>query len=126
MNPFALLTGRIGLSLIFLISGWSKIAGYAATQQYMDAMGVPAALLPMVIAVELLGGLAILLGFATRWAALGLAAFSLMAGVLFHGDAGDQNQFIHLMKNVAIAGGFLALAAQGAGPLSIDHRLRRA
>ena len=124
MNHFATLLGRIGLALIFVVSGWSKIGGYAATQGYMDAMGVPSSLLPIVIAVELLGGLAVLSGFATRWAALGLAVFALATGFLFHGAAGDQNQAIHLMKNIAIAGGFLVLAAHGAGRFSLDHALQ--
>ena len=124
MNHFATLLGRIGLALIFVVSGWSKIGGYAATQGYMDAMGVPSSLLPIVIAAELLGGLAVLFGFATRWAALGLAVFALATGFLFHGAAGDQNQAIHLMKNIAIAGGFLVLAAQGAGRFSVDHALQ--
>jgi len=124
MNNLATLLGRFGLSLIFILSGWSKIGGYAGTQQYMDAMGVPSALLPLVIAVELLGGLAILLGFATRWVALGMAVFSVAAAFLFHFDLADQNQFINFMKNIAIAGGFLVLAANGAGAFSIDGKLR--
>ena len=125
MNNYAVLLGRFGLALIFVVSGWSKIGGYEATQGYMAAMGVPGGLLPLVIALELLGGAAILAGFLTRWAALGLAVFSVVAGVLFHGDIADQNQFISLMKNIAIAGGFLALYASGPGAISIDAWLAR-
>lgn len=124
MNNFAVLLGRFGLALIFILSGWSKIAGYAGTQQYMEAMGVPGALLPLVILVELGGGLAILTGLATRWVALGLAGFTLVAAVLFHANLGDQSQFINFMKNVAIAGGFLILATQGAGSFSVDNLLQ--
>jgi putative oxidoreductase len=120
MNHLFALLGRIGLSLIFIASGWSKLAGYAGTQQYMEAMGVPGALLPLVIALEVGGGLAVLAGVFTRSAALALAVFSLAAGMLFHADLADQNQFIHLMKNVALGGGFLMLAAHGAGAFSID------
>lgn len=120
MNHLFALLGRIGLSLIFIASGWSKLAAYAGTQQYMEAMGVPGALLPLVIALEIGGGLAVLAGVFTRSAALALAVFSLAAGVLFHADLADQNQFIHLMKNVALGGGFLMLAAHGAGAFSID------
>jgi len=120
MNNLTVLLGRIGLALIFILSGWSKIAGYDGTQQYMEAMGVSGVLLPLVIVVELGGGLAILGGLATRWAALGLAGFTLLAAVLFHANLGDQNQFISFMKNVAIAGGFLILATQGAGSFSLD------
>jgi putative oxidoreductase len=121
VNHLATLLGRFGLSAIFLLSGFAKLgAGYAGTQAYMEAMGVPGALLPLVIAAEILGGAAVAAGFLTRWAALGLAVFSLASGVLFHFDPADQMQFIGFLKNVAIAGGFLALAAHGAGALSID------
>ena len=121
MNAPLALLGRIGLSLIFIIAGWGKIAGYAATQQYMEAMGVPGALLPLVIALELGGGLAILMGAFTRWIALALAAFSLASAALFHANFGDAAQAINFWKNVAMAGGFLMLAAHGAGMLSLDH-----
>jgi putative oxidoreductase len=124
-NNTALLLGRFGLALIFVVSGWGKIGGYDATQGYMAAMGVPGGLLPLVIAAELLGGAAILAGFLTRWAALGLAVFTVLAGVLFHADIADQNQFIALMKNIAIAGGFLALYASGPGAFSVDAWLAR-
>jgi putative oxidoreductase len=120
MNATSSLLGRLGLSLIFIISGWGKIAGYAATQQYMEAMGVPGALLPLVIALELGGGLAILGGAFTRWIALAMAAFSLASAALFHGNLGDAAQAIHFWKNVAMAGGFLMLVANGAGALSLD------
>ena len=120
MNNLYALLGRIGLSLIFILSGWSKLAAYAGTEQYMQAMGVPGALLPLVIALEIGGGLAVLAGVFTRSAALALGLFSLAAGVLFHADLADQNQFIHLMKNVALGGGFLLLAANGAGAFSVD------
>ena len=125
MNAQLSLLGRIGLSLIFIISGWGKIAGYAATQQYMESAGVPGALLPLVIALELGGGLAVLTGAFTRWIALALAAFSLASAALFHAKLGDAAQAINFWKNVAMAGGFLMLAAQGAGTLSLDHVLAK-
>lgn len=121
MNAQLALLGRIGLSLIFIISGWGKIAGYAATQQYMEAKGLPGALLPLVIALELGGGLAILTGAFTRWIALALAAFSLASAALFHAYFGDVAQATNFWKNVAMAGGFLMLAAHGAGMLSLDQ-----
>lgn len=120
MTHASLLLGRFGLSLIFILSGWSKIAGYEGTQHYTDAAGVPGGLLPLVIALELGGGLALLAGLFTRPLALALAGFSLASAVLFHGEIGDQMQFIAFFKNVAIAGGFLALAASGAGGWSLD------
>ena len=125
MNATASLLGRLGLSLIFILSGWGKLAAYAGTQQYMDAAGVPGALLPLVIALELGGGLAILAGVATRWFALAIAAFSLVAAALFHADLADPMQAILFWKNVAIAGGFLLLAANGAGAFSVDGLLAR-
>jgi putative oxidoreductase len=120
MNNTSLLLGRTGLALIFIISGLAKIGGYAGTQGYMEAMGVPGSLLPLVIALEVGGGLAILAGLFTRTSALALGAFSLVSAVLFHFDLGDMAQFNNFFKNVAIAGGFLVLAAQGAGRFSLD------
>ena len=125
MNATLQLLGRLGLSLIFIISGWGKIAGYAATQGYMDSMGVPGALLPLVIALELGGGLAILAGAYTRLFAAALAGFSLLAGLLFHFNLGDQMQAILFWKNVAMSGGFLLLVANGAGAWSVDAALAR-
>ena len=127
MNATSSLLGRAGLSLIFIISGLGKIAAYAGTQQYMASAGVPGALLPLVIALELGGGLAILSGFFTRWVSLALAAFTLVAAALFHHDLADQVQGIMFWKNIAIAGGFLLLSANGAGAYSLDAlRSRRA
>lgn len=121
MNAPLSLLGRIGLSLIFVISGWGKLAGFAPTQQYMEAMGVPGGLLPLVIALELVGGLAIVLGAGTRWIALALAGFSLATAALFHGNLADGGEAIHFWKNVGLAGGFLMLAAHGAGAWSLDQ-----
>lgn len=120
MNALLALPGRIALSAIFIISGWGKLAGYAATQQYMEAVGVPGALLPLVIALELGGGLAILAGAFTRWTAVALAVFSVAAAALFHANFADPVQAINFWKNVAMAGGFLILAANGPGHLSLD------
>ena len=123
MNDALTAFGRFGLSLIFIVSGWGKIAAYAGTQQYMESAGVPGALLPLVIAAELGGGLAILLGLFTRWVALALAGFSLVSAALFHlPHFSDPMQAINVWKNIAIAGGMLVLAAHGAGAFSIDAK----
>ncbi len=114
--------GRALLSALFVLSGFGKIAAYGATAGYMAAMGVPGLLLPLVIAAEIGGGLAILLGWRTRIIAVLLAAFTLLTGLLFHADFGDQMQMVMFMKNLAITGAFLALAAQGAGRYSLDAR----
>jgi putative oxidoreductase len=127
MNTFQAIAapiGRILISLMFVTSGLSKISGYAGTQGYMEAMGVPGALLPLVIAVEVLGGLAVILGWHTRIAAFLLAGFSLLSALLFHANFGDQMQMIMFMKNIAIAGGFLMIVSQGAGAYSLDNRIK--
>lgn len=120
--PYFNTVGRVLIAAIFLLSGVSKISAYAATQGYMDGMGVPGGLLPLVIAFEIAAAIAIIVGFKTRIAALLLAGFSIVSAVIFHGDLGDQAQFIMFMKNLAIAGGFLFLVANGAGALALDNR----
>lgn len=122
MNNATTLLARLGLSLIFILSGWQKIAAYAGTQQYMEAMGVPGALLPLVIALELGGGLAIAAGLFTRWIAVAFTLFALASGFMFHGSPEEQTA---LLKNISIAGGFLMLAAHGAGGFSLDALLAR-
>ena len=113
--------GRLLLSMIFIFSGFTKITGYAATQGYMEAMGVPGMLLPLVIAVELLGGIAILLGFKARLVAILMAGFSVVSALLFHQFWIDESQMNPFMKNIAMAGGFLMIFAHGAGAYSIDN-----
>ena len=120
LDNYLVLFGRIALSLMYLSSGWMKIGGYAQTAQYMESAGVPSGLLPLVIIAELAGGLGILFGCLTRWAALGLALYTIIAAALFHSHFADQNQMIHFWKNVSITGGFLVLAAHGGGRFSID------
>ena len=121
LNPQLLAIGRVLLALIFIMAGANKIAGYAATQQFMESAGLPGMLLPLVIATELGGGLAILAGFMIRWAALVLAGFTLLSALVFHFDFGDQAQSISFMKNLAIAGGLMALAAAGPGAFSLGE-----
>jgi putative oxidoreductase len=118
------LAGRTLLASLFLITGYGKMTGFAATQAYMGTHGVPGALLPLVIALELGGGLALVLGFRTRIVAAVLALFTLAAGVLFHWGA-DPMQRILFLKNVALAGAFLLLVARGAGGWSLDAWRRR-
>jgi putative oxidoreductase len=117
--------GRILLAVLFLLSGLGKIGAYAGTGAYMSSLGVPAALLPVVIAAEVLGALAIIVGWKTRVTAVLLAGFSLLTALIFHRNFGDQIQMIMFLKNVSIAGGFLLLVAHGSGKLSIDRRLAK-
>lgn len=131
LEKFGPLIGRILIALLFVPAGIGKISGFSGTVGYIGSVGLP---MPSVLAagtivVEVLGGLALLVGFKTRWAALILALFSLMAAVLFHGfwaAPADQQmmQSINFYKNLAIAGGLLFVAVYGAGPLSMDGKQR--
>jgi len=123
-TPYFNTVGRVLIAAIFLLSGVSKISAYEATQGYMAAMGLPGALLPLVIVFEIVAALAIIVGFKTRLVALTLAGFSIVSAVIFHGNLGDPTQFIMFMKNLAIAGGFLFLVANGAGAVALDNRTR--
>jgi putative oxidoreductase len=122
--PLALLA-RLMLVFIFILEGWGKIGDYQGTQQYMESFGVPGMLLPLVILTELGGGLLVAFGLFTRLAALALAGFCVLAALFFHRNVGDVNEFIQFTKDIAIAGGFLALVAFGAGDWSVDAWLRR-
>lgn len=112
---------RAGMAAIFLISGISKIAAFEATQDYMEAFRLPGALLAPTIAFEILAGLAVLLGFGTRYAAFLLAGFSIITALVFHRDFGDQIQQIMFLKNVAMAGGLLLLAKHGSTSLALER-----
>jgi len=116
--------GRLLLAAIFLLSGVGKLAAPAATIGYIASAGLPLPQLgyAVALAVEIGGGLLMLVGFQTRITAWVLAAFTLVAAAIFHHDFADQNQMIHFLKNLAIVGGFLQVAAFGAGNLSIDAR----
>ena len=116
--------GRVFIAMIFIMAGLNKIGGYAATQGYMESVGVPGMLLPLVIILEVLGGLAVLAGWQTRLAAFALAGFSLISALLFHANFGDQMQMIMFMKNIAIAGGLLFLVDNGPGAFALDNRSR--
>ncbi len=113
------LLGRILIAALFVVAGGGKIAAYAATQGYMQSAGVPGGLLPLVILIEVGGGLAIILGLYTRLVSVLMAGFSIVTALLFHAGH-DQVSQIMLMKNFAMAGGFLFLVANGAGKLSLD------
>lgn len=122
VSPVAMLLGRILISFMFVMAGLQKVGSIAGTQGYMESVGVPGILIYPTILLEVFGGLAVLLGYQTRIAALLLAAFCVLSGVLFHFDPSNQMQMTMLMKNFAIAGGFLFLVAKGPGGLSIEGR----
>ena len=114
--------GRILMAAIFLVSGVGKALAPAATIGYIQSVGLPFATLGLVaaVAIEVGGGLMLALGIRTRLVAALLAAFSVVTGLVFHSAVGDQNQLIHLMKNIAMAGGLLQVVAFGAGAYSVD------
>lgn len=118
------LAGRILLSLIFLLSGFGKIADPAGTIGYIQSVGAPFPEIAYGIAllVEIGLGLALLIGFKTKLAATGIALFTLAAAGLFHNNFADQMQMIMFMKNLTIVGGLLFVIAFGAGGFSIDKR----
>jgi putative oxidoreductase len=124
MEKYANLVGRILLAHIFLFAGINKITGYSGTQGYMEAMGVPGMLLPLVIVLEIGAAIALIIGWQTRWAAYALALFSIVTALIFHSNLSDQIQMILFMKNWALAGGLLVLAANGAGAFSLEQRAK--
>lgn len=118
------LGARVLIAPIFVLSGAFKLADPAGTIGYIGSVGLPFAEAgyAAAVAVELIGGLALLVGFKTRVAALALALFTLAAALAFHFQLGDQNQFIHFFKNLAMAGGLLQIVAFGAGRFALDRR----
>lgn len=123
-SNYAAAAGRILLAAIFILSGFSKIADPASALGYIGSVGLPLPQVALGVAIltEIGGGIALILGYRTRLVALALAAFSIATAAFFHSALGDQNQFIHFFKNVAMAGGLLQVAAFGAGSISLDGR----
>jgi Predicted membrane protein len=127
MNPLykpAELLGRVLLALMFVVAGAGKISAYAGTQAYMHSAGVPGALLPLVILTEIGGGILIVLGWQTRIVAFLLAGFTALALLIFHHHIANQTDQIIVLAELGVLGGFLLLVANGAGPWSLDARLR--
>lgn len=123
-NDIALLIGRILIAVLFLIAAYNKAKGLTGTTAYFTKLGVPGPSIaaPVVAIFEALAGLLILVGFKTRLVALALAVFVVVAALLAHTNFGDGNQLNHFLKNLAIAGGLLALFVSGAGAFSVDAK----
>lgn len=114
------LAGRLSLAAIFFLAGINKMQHYEGNAQFLASGGLPEFLLPFVIIFEIAGALAIITGFQVRITSLAFAGFSVITALLYHNNLGDQMQFLMFFKNIAMAGGFLVLAANGAGRYSID------
>jgi putative oxidoreductase len=117
--------GRLLIGLPFAMSGLTKLIAYGPTTEMIGAVGLPAPPLAFVVAVviELGGGLLLIAGFHARLVATVLALFCLATAVSFHSNFADENQMIHFLKNIMMAGGLLQIAGFGAGAISVDDRL---
>jgi putative oxidoreductase len=120
----AALVGRLFYSSLYILYGYFKLTGYTGTVAYMAKQGLPApaAFAALAVLFELGGGLLMLVGYQTRWVALALAIYVLVAAFIAHAHFGDGNQMSHFFKNMAIVGGSLAFVAFGAGAYSLDAR----
>lgn len=125
VNNTVLLIARILMPILFITAGWGKINGYTATAGYMTSMGVPSFFLPLTILLEFGGGLAILFGFLTRTTAIITAVFTVLTALIFHTDFSVPVNQMMFMKNLSIAGGFLALFVAGPGAFSIDRLIKK-
>jgi putative oxidoreductase len=125
-NDIALLVGRILIGALFLIAAYNKLKGLGGTTGYFTKLGVPAPSIaaPLVALFELAAGILVLVGFKTRLVALAIAAFCVASALLAHTNFGDVNQLNHFLKNLAIAGGCLALFVSGGGAFSVDAKRR--
>jgi len=130
VKTYGPLAGRILLALIFVISGYNKLVGFDGTVGYIASKGLPLPQLAAAaaIAMELVGGVLLVIGWQTRWAATAIFLFMIPTTLIFHPfwavAAGKQMEMIQFMKNLCIMGGMLYVMAFGAGPLSVDNRKR--
>ena len=123
LNNLLSLAARVLLSALFLMSGINKILNPADTQQYMASYGMPLTGLFLMgaIALELAGGLSVLLGYKARWGAIALIIFLIPATLIFHTNFADQMQTIQFMKNLAILGGLLMIVQSGSGDIALKR-----
>lgn len=122
MDKVVSVVARLLMAQLFIISGWQKLTGFSGTEAYFAGMGIPLAnvVTPLVILIELGGGLMLLFGFKTRWVAAAMAAFTVGSALIAHTNFADPGQAINFMKNLSIAGGLLWFVRNGAGSSSID------
>jgi putative oxidoreductase len=126
LNDGAALLGRLLLSVIFILSGVQKLVGFSGTVEFMGAEGLPFPMLAAIVAVvvECVGGILLIIGYQTRPTGIVMALWCIATALIAHSDFGNQDQMIHFLKNVALAGSFLQLVAFGAGAWAIDGRRR--
>lgn len=122
MDRFLTIAARVLMAQLFILSGWMKITGYSGTVGYFGSMGLPGVLVPLVIIIELGGGLLLLFGYKTKWVAIILALFTLGSALIAHLHLSDPLQFINFTKNLAITGGLLLFVKYGAGKPSVDEK----
>lgn len=122
-NSLALLVARIFLGLLFIMAGIGKLGDVAGFGAYMASGGIPAALAWPVVLFEILAGIALVVGVQTRNVALALGAFCIASGLLYHFDPADQMQMTQLLKNIGLAGGYLAIWVAGPGAWSVDAQI---
>jgi putative oxidoreductase len=128
VSKWAQLVGRVALGAIFVISGLGKLAGWRGTVGYAGSKGVSEPLLAIATALELFGGISVVLGFRARWGALALIVFLIPVTLVFHNfwavpAAQQQAQVVNFLKNLSILGGMLMVFGRGAGAYSIDSHL---
>jgi putative oxidoreductase len=123
MNNILDLTGRILISLIFLLSGINKIGNYEGTVGWMESLGVPGIFLIPAIILEIGAPILIMIGYKVKVSAALLSLFCIVTAVIFHNNLSDQMHFISFMKNIALAGGFLFLVVNETKDFSLDKKL---
>ena len=124
MNNFVDLIARILISAVFLISGINKINQYEGTVQWMESFGVPGILIIPAIILEVIGSILIIVGYQTRITATIFSIFCISLAFIFHNDFSNQMELVSFFKNLALAGGFLFLAINGSGKISLDKKLK--
>ncbi len=125
MDKLISVAARLLMAQLFIISGWQELTGFSCTEGYFASMGIPlvGVVTPLVILIELGGGLALLFGFKTRWVAAVIALFTVGSALIAHTHFADQAQAINFMKNLSIAGGLLWFVRNGGGTASIDEQI---
>ena len=119
-----LLFARICVAILFLVAAYNKMRGYTGVVGYFGKLGIPMATMttPVIIAIEFFGGLAMLVGYKVRYVGLGLALFSIIAGLFAHTNFADGNHLNHFLKNIGLFGTIALFYVTGAGAYAIDKK----